>query len=97
MAGIMSRIVNCKKYAKELPGLAKPPFPGPLGQDIYENISMQAWQEWQVHQVRLINEKQLSMIKAEDRRFLQEQMKLFLNNEEFVQAEGYVPEKLSQS
>lgn len=88
----MPRTVHCRKYNKQLEGLATPPFPGPKGQDIYEHVSQQAWQEWQAHQVRLINEKGLSMIKPEDRKFLQEEMEKFLSNQDFAQAEGYVPE-----
>ena len=87
----MTRTVFCRKYQKELPGLAAPPYPGPKGQDVYENVSQQAWQDWQKEQVMLINEKQLSMINAEDRRFLQEQMERFFSNESHERASGYVP------
>ena len=58
----MARMVNCKKYGKELPGLAVPPYPGPKGQEIYQTVSQQAWQEWQAQQTMLINEKQLNMM-----------------------------------
>lgn len=87
------RKIFCRKYQQEMEGLAVPPFPGAKGQDVFDNISQQAWQEWLAHQVRLINEKQLSMIKAEDRKFLQEEMDKFFSNQDFAQAEGYVPEK----
>lgn len=87
----MSRTVHCKKYNKELPGLPVPPYPGPKGQDIYETVSQQAWNEWQTQQTMLINEKQLSMGSADDRKYLQEQMSKFLNNEDYHHAEGYVP------
>lgn len=88
----MSRKVLCRKYQKELEGLAVPPFPGPRGKDIYEHVSQQAWQEWQAHQVRLINEKALSMLNPEHRKFIQEEMDKFFSNQAFAQAEGYVPE-----
>ena len=39
----MVRNVMCKKLNKELPGLDMPPFPGPKGEDIFNNISNQAW------------------------------------------------------
>ena len=39
----MSRTVQCRKYQKELPGLAVPPYPGPKGQEVYETVSQQAW------------------------------------------------------
>ena len=52
----MSRTVFCRKYQKELEGLDFPPMPGAKGQDIFENISKQAWEEWQAQQTMLINE-----------------------------------------
>lgn len=88
----MSRTVHCKKYDKELPALAAPPYPGPKGQEIFETVSKQAWGEWQAQQTMLINEKQLNMMNADDRKYLQNQMDRFLNNEEFDRAEGFVPE-----
>ena len=88
----MSRRVQCKKYGKELPALAAPPYPGPKGQEIFESVSQQAWSEWQAQQTMLINEKQLNMMNADDRKYLQAEMDKFLNNEEFDKAEGYVPE-----
>ena len=88
----MSRMVHCKKYDKQLPGLPAPPYPGPKGQEIYECFSQQAWKDWQAQQTMLINEKQLSMANPDDRKYLQVEMDKFLNNEDFEQAEGYVPE-----
>lgn len=87
----MSRTVHCKKYDKELPALAAPPYPGPKGQEIFETVSKQAWGEWQAQQTMLINEKQLNMMNADDRKYLQNQMDRFLNNEDFDRAEGFVP------
>ncbi|MDT8397586.1 MAG: oxidative damage protection protein [Pseudomonadales bacterium] len=87
----MARKVFCKKYQREMEGLPSAPYPGAKGQEIYEHISRQAWQEWQAHQVRLINEKQLSMINPEHRKYLLAQMDRFFANEAFDEAEGYVP------
>lgn len=87
----MSRIVFCKKYQKELEGLERPPFPGAKGQEIFEQISKQAWMDWQKHQTMLINEKKLSMMDPAARKYLQEQQDKFLAGEDFEQAEGYVP------
>jgi len=42
----MARVVFCKKYQKELEGLKAPPYPGPKGQQLYESISQQAWNDW---------------------------------------------------
>ena len=89
----MSRMVHCKKYDKELPGLAVPPYPGPKGQELFETVSQQAWSEWLGQQTMLINEKHLNLATADDRKYLQREMHKFLNNEEFDQAEGCVTEE----
>lgn len=85
-------MVFCSKYQKELPALSKAPFPGPKGQSILATVSAQAWQEWQEHQTRLINEKQLTATDPATRKYLMEQMDKFLNGQDYDQAEGYVPE-----
>ncbi|TXR51941.1 oxidative damage protection protein [Reinekea thalattae] len=87
----MSHLVNCQRYKKELPGLEKPPFPGPKGLEIYQSVSKQAWSEWQEHQTRLINEKQLTVTDPSARKYLMEQMNKFLNGEEVDSIEGFVP------
>ena len=58
----MSRTVFCKKYQKEMEGLDAPPYPGAKGQEVFDNVSKQAWQDWQSHQTMLINEKHLSLV-----------------------------------
>ena len=83
--------VFCRKYQKEMEGLVTPPFPGPRGQDIFNNVSLQAWQEWQAHQTLLINERRLSLMDPETRKFLQAEMDKFLAGSDVAQADGYVP------
>ncbi len=87
----MSRTVFCKKYQKALPGLTNPPLPGTKGQDLYDTVSQKAWYEWMQHQTMLINEKQLNMMDMSARTYLSEQRDKFFNNEDYEQAEGYVP------
>lgn len=87
----MSRTVFCKKYQQELPGLDKPPFPGAKGQDIFDNFSAKAWEDWQAHQTMLINERRLNMMEPSARVFLSEERDKFMANEEVAQAEGFVP------
>ncbi len=87
----MSRTVTCRKYKTEMEGLDQPPYPGAKGQEIFETVSRQAWEEWQAHQTMLINEKQLNMMDPESRKYLQGEMDKFLAGEEFEQAEGYIP------
>ncbi len=87
----MSRTVMCRKYQEELEGLEAPPLPGAKGQEIFDTVSKKAWQEWQAAQTMLINEKSLSMIEPEARKYLSEQMERFLDNQPIDHAEGYVP------
>jgi Fe-S cluster biosynthesis and repair protein YggX len=72
-------------------GLEAPPYPGPRGQDVYDNISRKAWGEWLALQTMLINEHRLNVREAETRTYLAEQMEKFFNNEATDRAEGYVP------
>lgn len=88
----MTRTVMCRKFGKEMPGLAIPPLPGPKGQEFFEHISQEAWQQWLKHQTRLINEKHLNMINPESRKYLVDQMEKFLSGEKYDEAEGYIPE-----
>ena len=87
----MSRSIFCKKYQKELEGLDAPPFPGPKGQEIFDAISKRAWLDWQAHQTMLINEKHLSLVDPEARKYLQQEMDKFFSGEDYDKAEGYVP------
>lgn len=87
----MTRTVHCRKYRRELPGLDKPPLPGPKGQELFDTVSHQAWSEWQALQTMLINEKHLNLRDAEARRYLNEQRERFLDNLPVDRAEGYVP------
>lgn len=74
------RTVNCKKLGKELPGLEKPPFGGDVGQNIYNNISAEAWAMWNDDmQMKVLNEYRLNMGDKKDYEILVEQMLLFLN------------------
>ena len=74
----MTRMVQCAKLGKEAEGLDRPPYPGALGQRIYDCISKEAWQQWMGHQTILINENRLSVIDPKHRAFLEEQMEKFL-------------------
>lgn len=87
----MARTVFCRKYKEELEGLDVAPYPGAKGQDIFDNISKKAWQEWMAHQTMLINEKRLNMMDMGTRVYLSEQMQKFLSGEVYDQADGYVP------
>lgn len=87
----MSRNVFCKKYQQEMEGLEAPPYPGPKGQEIFDSISKQAWQDWLAHQTMLINENRLSPINPEHRKYLEGEMEKYFFGEGSAAPEGYVP------
>jgi Fe-S cluster biosynthesis and repair protein YggX len=53
--------VFCQKYKKELTKLNSPPFPGAVGQEIFDKYSKEAWDEWLSLQTMLINEGGLDL------------------------------------
>ncbi len=74
----MSRKVECIKMGEELEGLDFLPFPGELGQKVYDNVSKEAWKQWLGQQTILINEYRLSSLDPKARSFLHEEMEKFL-------------------
>lgn len=85
------REVHCVKLNKRSEGLSKPPYPGELGQRIYENISKEAWQQWLAQQTILLNEYRLTPIDPKDRKFLEDQMEKFLFGDGGQTPEAYTP------
>jgi Fe-S cluster biosynthesis and repair protein YggX len=73
----MANTIFCHKLQKEATALDKPPFPGPLGEEIFAKISKEAWQMWLSHQTMLINEYRLNLIEAQSRQFLTQEMQKF--------------------
>ena len=89
----MSRTVNCVKLKKEAEGLDRAPYPGELGQKIFDNVSKEAWQQWLRHQTMLINEYRLSPVDPKARTFLEEQMeKFFFTDEQAELPPDFKPE-----
>ena len=74
----MTRTVFCQRLKKEADGLDFQLYPGELGKRIFDNISKEAWTEWQKKQTMLINEHKLNMMDPNARQFLETQMSGFL-------------------
>ncbi|PSJ40057.1 oxidative damage protection protein [Zobellella taiwanensis] len=87
----MSRTVFCQRLQKEADGLDFQLYPGELGKRIFDNISKEAWAEWQKKQTMLINEKKLNMMNAEHRQLLEQEMVAYLFEGADVKIEGYTP------
>ena len=73
----MSRTVQCVVLKTEAPGLDRAPYPGPLGQRIFESVSREGWARWVRHQVMLMNEYRLSPMEPKARKFLEAEMEKY--------------------
>ena len=87
------RKVFCTKYQEELEGMSTAPYPGQKGEELFNNVSKKAWEEWLEHQKMLINEGQINLADRESRKWLNEQMSLFLNNEDYEKPSGFIPQQ----
>jgi Fe-S cluster biosynthesis and repair protein YggX len=87
----MSRTVHCAKLGIEAEGLEFAPWPGPLGQRIFAEISKPAWQQWLAHQTMLINEYRINPLDPKARQFLGGEMEKFLFGGDAQKPEGYKP------
>jgi Fe-S cluster biosynthesis and repair protein YggX len=70
-------MVQCVVLGTEAEGLDRPPYPGELGQRIFDNVSKLAWKRWLGHQTMLINEYRLTPIEPKARKFLEAEMEKF--------------------
>jgi Fe-S cluster biosynthesis and repair protein YggX len=73
----MSRTVHCVVLKRDAPALDRLPYPGPLGQRIFDHVSKEGWGRWVQHQVMLINEYRLSPVDPKARKFLEGEMEKF--------------------
>ncbi len=86
----MARTVHCIKLKREAEGLDFQPYPGPLGERIFDQVSKEAWQQWLAHQTMLINENRLSPIDPAHRKFLETEMEKYFFGEGSERPAGYV-------
>ncbi len=91
MEKAVSRMVQCVMLKREAPGLERPPYPGPLGERVFEHVSREAWSRWVQHQVMLINEYRLSPVDPKARQFLEAEMEKFFFGTGSTRPEGYQP------
>ena len=76
---------------REAPGLDRVPYPGPLGQRIFENVSKEAWHRWRSHQVMLINEYRLTPSEPKARKFVAAEMEKFFFGAGSEKPKEFVP------
>ena len=87
------RMVRCVKFQKELPGLDAPPWPGEIGQRIYENISAEAWKMWEERMKMILNEYRLMPWQKEAQELVRKHMEDFFFGEGAALPPGYVPQQ----
>ena len=75
------RTVFCKVLKREAEGLDEVPYPGELGQRIYENISKEGWQEWLKRLTTILNENRLSTADPGSLQVIEQHMQGFLFGE----------------
>jgi Fe-S cluster biosynthesis and repair protein YggX len=88
-----ARIVQCVKFQKPLPGLAAPPWPGELGQRIYDRVSSQAWKLWEDRMKMILNEYRLMPWQKEAQDLIAKHMEDFFFGEGAALPPGYVPQQ----
>jgi Fe-S cluster biosynthesis and repair protein YggX len=83
-------MVQCVKLGREAEGLERAPYPGELGQRIFENVSKEAWQQWLRHQTMLINEYRLVAFEPKARQFLAGEMEKYFFGGGSDKPQGFV-------
>ena len=86
----MARLVKCIKLGREMEGLDFQPYPGELGNRIFDNVSKEAWGGWIRHQTLLVNELRLNLSDIKARKYLAEQLEAYFFGSGAEQPLGYV-------
>lgn len=84
------RIVHCVKLGKDLPGLAKPPVPGELGQKIFDNVSKEAFKMFMDYFRIIVNEYRIDLTSPESDKIFEDHMRDF-----FFGEGGKMPEQFN--
>ena len=88
-----ARMVHCVKFQKDLPGLDAVPWPGELGQRIYESASQEAWKLWEESMKMILNEYRLMPWQKEAQELVAKHMEDFFFGEGAALPPGYVPQQ----
>ncbi len=86
-------MVTCVKLKRELPGLSAPPWPGELGQRIYQQVSADAWAQWEERMKMILNEYKLLPFQKEAQLLIAKYMEDYFFGTESAAPPGYIPEQ----
>ena len=84
------RMVMCAKLGRELPALERPPFPGALGERIYNEVSAEGYALWKPHMTIMIDHYGLNPADPDTRTILRDQMEQFFFVPDAQMPEGWV-------
>jgi Fe-S cluster biosynthesis and repair protein YggX len=87
----MTKTITCIKLGSDQEAMDFPPFPGALGERIFQNVSKKAWQAWLEQQKMLVNENRLNLADPEARKYLKEQTENYFFGDGADSAQGFVP------
>jgi Fe-S cluster biosynthesis and repair protein YggX len=87
------RTVMCAKFQKELPGLDSNPWPGELGQRIFDSVSKDAWKLWEERMKMILNEYRLMPWQKEAQDLVAKHMEDFFFGDGAALPPGYVPQQ----
>lgn len=74
----------CKRTGKPGTKMARPPFRGPIGEWIFENISRETFDQWIGQGTKVINELRLDLSRDEDNETYDRHMREYLGIDEEV-------------
>ena len=77
----MTRTVDCVVLGKKAPGLDEVPYPGELGERVYQSVSAEAWQNWLERLVIIVNEEQINSSDPKALALIEQHMQGYLFNE----------------
>jgi len=85
------RTVHCVKMGRELPGLDEAPWPGELGQRIYDSVSQDAWEQWEERMKMILNEYRLMPWQKDAQDLVAKHMEEFFFGDAAALPPGYTP------
>ncbi len=75
------KTVNCVVLKQEAEPLDSPPYPGALGQRVFEHVSKDGWSRWLERLVTIINENGLNSSDPETQELMEKHMTGFFFEE----------------
>jgi Fe-S cluster biosynthesis and repair protein YggX len=84
-------MVQCAKLGRLLPALDEKPWPGELGERIYDQVSADAWKMWEERMKMILNEYRLMPWQKEAQELVARHMEDFFFGEGAALPPGYVP------